>query len=292
MENLIETHGLIKRYGNFVLEDFDLMVPKGCIVGLVGANGAGKTTALKMILGLVESDGGSVELLETPINHEIPDAIKQHIGVVFDTCVFPQEMQVKDIDRLGFAAYKSWDESYFQELIALFDLEPKKKVRELSRGMGMKLMLAFALAHHPRLLILDEATAGLDPLARDAVLDILRNFMSDEDHGILMSTHITSDLEKVADYVVCLENGHIAFEVLKDTICDESGIAHLRTSEVERVLESGLFKPEELRIAKHGYGTDLLVPNRFVFSEAFPELAMDRADIEGYMSLMLKGEHL
>lgn len=290
MENLICCQGLRKSYGSFVLEDFDLSVCAGQVVGLVGSNGAGKTTALKCLLGLITPDEGRAELLGTNVGSGIPDSVKSDIGVVFDACAFPAEARVADIAQLGAAAYGSWSRKRFDELAALFQLEPSKKVRQLSRGMGMKLSLAFALAHSPRLLVLDEATAGLDPLAREEVLELLRGFMEGEGRGILMSSHITTDLEKIADTIVCLDGGRVVFTADKDTICDTAGIARLRAAEVAKVLQSGFFQLGEVRLERREYDTVLLVPDRMAFSKAFPDIAVERASIEGYMALMLKGE--
>lgn len=290
MEHLIEAKGLTKRYDDFTLDAIDLTVPAGTVVGFVGSNGAGKTTTLKLLLGLVNADGGSISLFDELINGDVPVSVKQRIGVVLDTCAFTQESLVSDVATIGRVAYANWDAQLFSRLCERFDLPRKKKVNDLSRGMGMKLSLAFALAHHPQLLILDEATAGLDPLARDEVLDLLRDFMGYDDHGILMSSHITSDLERIADEVVCIDDGRIVFDVPKDAICNEAGVAHCRAAEVERIMESGFFAPGTMRALRQPYATDVLVPDRFAFARAFDDIAVDKASIEEYMAFMLKGE--
>lgn len=187
-------------------------------------------------------------------------------------------------------SYDSWSPADFEQRLAQFQLPKSKTVKDLSRGMSMKLSLACALAHDPDLLILDEATAGLDPLAREEALDILRGYMRDERHGILMSSHITSDLEKIADYIVCIDAGRIVFAVEKDTITDLAGIAHCRATDYERIAESGFFAPGELRSMRHPYGIDVLAPDRFAFAENFKNIAVDKADIDVYMGMMLKGE--
>lgn len=199
MSYLIRTQGLTKRYDDFTLATINLAVEAGSVVGFVGTNGAGKTTTLKAILGLIAADEGTVELLgeRVTVGSKTIDALKSRIGIVFDTCAFPSTCRVSDVGSMGRGAYQTWNQARFEELCHTFDLAPKKKIQELSRGMGMKLTLSFALSHDPELLILDEATAGLDPMARDEVIDILRQFMDQPGHGILMSTHITSDLEKL-----------------------------------------------------------------------------------------------
>lgn len=206
MTYLLEIDNLGKRYDDFELSGVSLAVEPGCVVGFIGSNGAGKTTTIKAALGIIAADEGAVRLFGQPIACGSPelDAIKSRIGIVLDTCAFPDTCRVGDVGAIGRAAYREWDAVQFAALCDRFNLAPKKKVGELSRGMGMKLTLAFALSHNPELLVLDEATAGLDPIARDEVLDLLRDFMAEGDRGILMSTHITSDLEKIADEVVCV----------------------------------------------------------------------------------------
>lgn len=304
MDELINVDGLVKRYEGFSLEDVSLSVPAGTVVGLIGSNGAGKTTLIKAILGLITPDGGSISLFGCDprrMDKEI-DSIKRRIGVVLDTCAFLTTMRVRDVAGLGRAAYPTWDGNMFSSYCESFGLDAKKQVKDLSRGMGMKLTLAFALSHQPELLILDEATAGLDPMARDEMLDILREFMNDEGHAILMATHITTDLEKIADEVACIDSGRIVFEMPKEAICDEAGIAHCRRADIEHIAACGLANigkdPDAndafvgYRLMQRGLGTDLLVPDRFAFSEAFPEIAVERASIEDYMAFALRGETL
>ena len=264
----------------------------GCVVGFIGSNGAGKTTTIKAILGIIAADAGTVRLFGEPVTcgSAALDAIKSRIGIVLDTCAFPDTCRVCDVGAIGRAAYREWDAAQFAALCDRFSLAPKKKVSELSRGMGMKLTLAFALSHNPELLVLDEATAGLDPIARDEVLDLLRDFMAEGDRGILMSTHITSDLEKIADEVVCVDAGRIVFTAPKDVITDEAGVARCRAADVTAILDAGFFAPGEARILRHDYGCDVLVPDRFAFARAFPDIPVDKATIEDYMTLTLKGE--
>lgn len=297
MNELIKVEHLTKRYNDFALSDASLYVEPGRVVGLIGSNGAGKTTMLKAILGLISVDEGAISLFgidsgksRHTVQHDI-DSVKERIGVVFDTCAFLTTMYVKDVEALGRASYSKWDSALFEKLCKRFDLGFKKRVKDLSRGMGMKLTLAFALAHHPDILILDEATAGLDPLARDEILDILRDFMSDENHGILMATHITTDLEKIADEVVCIDNGRILFSMPKDAICDEAGIVHCRKSDIDRLQSSG-WTNGQLKTLSHGYGVDVLVPERLAFASKFDDIPVERVSIEEYMTLTLKGESL
>ena len=295
MTNLITVSNLVKRYnGTAVLDGVSLGVPAGCVTGLIGANGAGKTTTIRMIMGLSKPDAGDVVLLGEPFGPNADDAtarrIKSRIGVVFDTCPFVGDLSVKTAGALMRAAFpESWRQGVFEDLLRQFDLDPKKRVKDLSRGMGMKLQLACALAHDPDLLVLDEATAGLDPLARDEILDLLRNFMASEQRGILISSHITTDLEKIADRVVCIDKGRIAFDVEKDEITDLAGVAHCRTAEFERVRESDLFAGTAPKNLRRAMSVDVLVPDRFEFAKRFPNIACDRATIDDYLQLMLEG---
>ncbi len=292
MNHLIKIENLEKHYDGFSLAKVNLAVEPGTVVGFIGSNGAGKTTTIKAMLGLIGADGGSIELLgqTVKVNSPIIDQLKSQIGIVLDTCAFPSTLRVKDAGRLGRIAYPQWDSPLFEQLRGQFCLPEGKKISELSRGMGMKLTLAFALAHHPRLLVLDEATAGLDPMARDEVLDILRQFMEQEGHGIPMSTHITSDLEKIADKVVCIDEGRIVFDLDKDAISDQAAIGRCRKQDFEAIAASGFFPAGEMRFQSHGFGTDVLVPDRFAFARQFPDVALDRISIEEYMTLVLKGE--
>ena len=221
-------------------------------------------------------------------------AVKERIGVVFDTVSMPPHIKIAEVGKLMERAYQAWDARAFEGCLLRFKLDPKKAIKELSRGMGMKLSLACALSHDPQVLILDEATAGLDPMARDEVLDMLREFVAVEDaagnpqHAILMSSHITSDLDKIADTVVCIDDGRIAFACDKDEICDLMGVARCRAAEVEQVLASEQ-APSQVRVLHHDYGVDVLVPDRFEFMRTFPQIPCDRVSIDDYMALVRKG---
>ena len=290
---LIEAHGLTKHYDGFSLDGVDLTVEEGEIVGFVGQNGAGKSTTIKALLGLIELDGGTARVLGTDVRalaHTSAGAsAKEHIGVVFDTVSVPGHLRISEIGRMHARAFTGWSQHTFDKLVREFGLEPTKPVKDLSRGMGMKLSLACALSHGARLLILDEATAGLDPMARDEVLDRLREFVAAPGHAVLMSSHITSDLEKIADRVVCIENGRIVFNLIKDEITDEMGVARCRVADFEAVAASGMIPEREIRYRKHDYGIDLLVPDRFAFAERFPNIPVDHMTIDDYLTLTLKG---
>lgn len=289
---LIEARGLTKHYDGFSLEGVDLAVNEGEVVGFVGQNGAGKSTAIKALLGLIRVDGGEGSVLGTPsdeLTRASGAATKERVGVVFDTVSLPGHLRVADVGRIYASAFASWDAHRFSQLTRDLGLDPKKAVKDLSRGMGMKLSLACALAHDPQVLILDEATAGLDPMARDEALERLRDFVAQPGHAILMSSHITSDLERIADRIVCIDAGRIVFDLEKDAITDSAGVARCRVADLERIASSGMVPDSELRYLRHDYGIDVLVPDRFAFAEMFPDIPCDRMTIDDYMSLTLKG---
>ena len=213
--------------------------------------------------------------------------LRSRVGVVFDTCPYPSEITVSQVETCIKPAFPTWDNTCFETLVARFGLEPKKKVKSLSRGMGMKLQLACALSHNADLLILDEATAGLDPLARDELLDELRDYASTGDRGVLLSSHITSDLERIADRVVGIDAGSIIFNIPREQITDMAGIAHCTFDQAQDILAC----VDGARVAKREFSCDVLVPDRFEFAEAFPEVSCDRASIDDYLHFILKGNN-
>lgn len=296
MTDSIVVSGLTKRLGDdFSLCDVSLRVEEGSVVGFIGANGAGKTSTLRAILGLMRLDAGFVEVFGEPFGIDASDAackrVKERIGLVLDTCPFPSDLRVRDVAALMRLSYPRWSDEAFTRLVDAFGLLLKTRVKELSRGMGMKLQIACALAHTPDLLILDEATAGLDPLAREEVLGLLRDYLAeDERRSILMSSHITADLEKIADRVVCIDAGRVVFDVEKDEISDMAGVARCRSAEFDALAQSGAFEQGSLRFVRNAYGVDVLVPDRFAFVRQFPEIVCDKATIDDYMQLVLKGE--
>ncbi len=290
MQNLLELKGASRRVSDrFSLRDVSLSVEPGQIVGFVGANGAGKTTTIRAALGLIKLDAGEVRLLgqkcSAGASNELQRNARSRIGLVLDACPFPSTLKVAEIERAVGSAYPTWSHETFRGLIDRFGLEPKAKVKALSRGMGMKLQLACALSHKAELLILDEATAGLDPMAREGLLDELLSFVADGQHGVLFSSHITSDLERAADRVVCIDNGAIVFDLPREDITDLAGIAHCTQAQAAELLAC----VDGARAARHTYSVDVLVPNRREALEAFPEIPCDRISIDDYLRLTLKG---
>ena len=267
MSNLLEIRDASRQVSDsFSLRNANLSIESGEIVGLVGANGAGKTTIIRAALGLLKLDSGYAALFGEPLAADTPDAdarrLRSRVGVVFDTCPYPSEITVSQVGTCIAPAFPTWDSTCFETLIERFGLEPKKKMKSLSRGMGMKLQLACALSHDADLLILDEATAGLDPLARDELLDELRDYASTGDRGVLLSSHITSDLERIADRVVGIDAGSIIFDMPREQITDVAGIAHCTAEQAQRILAC----VDGARAAKREFSCDVLVPNRFEFA--------------------------
>ena len=221
MENLIEIQGLCKHYKDFTLDHIDLTVPEGQIVGLIGENGAGKTTTLKAVLGVIRPDGGAIRLLGGDPGDP---AIRSQVGVVFEDSYFYGGLCARQIDRIMAGIHATWDSTLFHGYCRRFDLEESKPVKDFSRGMRMKMSLATALAHRPKLLVMDEATSGLDPVVRGEMLDLFLEFIQDEGHGVLMSSHITADLERIADQIAYIHKGKLLFQQDKDLLLEDMAI--------------------------------------------------------------------
>ena len=224
MEYALELHGLCKQYPGFTLGPLDLTLPMGSILGCIGENGAGKSTTIKAALGLVRPDGGSVRLLGK--DPEQDRSVLSQVGVVLDAGTFPPEMNGRQLSRTLSGVYPSWDQEGFFRRLERFQIPLDKKVKAYSRGMAMKCSLAAAMSHGAKLLLLDEATSGLDPIVRDDILDILYDFIQDEEHSVFLSSHITGDLEKIADYIAFFHQGQILMAGEKDTLLQTYGLFH------------------------------------------------------------------
>ena len=248
--NALEIHNLHKQRRDFTLHIDELILPGGCIMGLIGENGAGKSTTIQLILGSLRRDGGSISVLGS----DDVALVKQDLGVVLDEVGFHDYLNAKQIGRIMSEIFTHWDDTLYQQYLNRFSLPEEKAFKEFSRGMKMKLGIAVALSHHPRLLLLDEATSGLDPVIRDELLDIFLDFARDEEHSILMSSHIVSDLEKVCDYVAFLHNGKLLLCEEKDSLCDRYGIFRGSESDIAAL-------PQSAVCGKHStpYGAEVLV---------------------------------
>ena len=252
--NAIEIKGLEKRYEGFRLGSFDLTLPSGCIMGLVGENGAGKSTTIKLIMNAIGRDAGEISVLGVDNRSAGFRDVKEDIGVVLDEAYFPEVMSARNVGKVMALTYKNWDAAAFEGYLKKFSLAPDKIFKDYSRGMRMKLAIAAALSHGAKLLILDEATSGLDPMARDELLDIFNDFTRDENCSILLSSHIVSDLEKICDYIAFLHGGRLVLCEEKDRLLEEYVLIRLPE---ERLREL----PEESIISRRasGYGTEALV---------------------------------
>ena len=284
MKNCIEIKGLCKSYGDFSLNNIDLTLPGGSILGLIGENGAGKTTTIKCILNLIRRDAGEITVLGHDNIREEKSA-KQDIGLVLDECFFHDTLRPRDVGKILAPAYKNWDEALYRDYLDKFGLPEKKLIKEFSRGMKMKLSLSAALAHRPKLLILDEATAGLDPVVRDEILDEFLGFIQDEEHAILMSSHITSDLEKVADYIAYIHQGEVVLSDSKDNILDSYGRVACTAGQLEAI------DPHDILHTRRGsFGCEALVKDRTAFARKYPMLLVERTTLEDIMLFVGKGE--
>ena len=247
--NALEIRSLTKHFADFTLDDLNLTLPGGCILGLIGENGAGKSTTIRLILGMLHADSGTVTVLGRD-SRENPVLTKQDIGVVLDEVGIPECMTPKQVGKVMANVFLRWNAETYQRLLTRFSLPENKKFKEFSKGMKMKLGLAVALSHEAKLLILDEATGGLDPVVRDEVVDILAEFTRDETHAILISSHIVSDLEKLCDYVAFLHKGKLLCEE-KDLLLSEYGILHCKPYELP---ENGVLHKKQ-----NAYGVEAIV---------------------------------
>ena len=275
MENAICIRGLCKHYEDFSLENLDLTVPTGTIVGFVGENGAGKTTTLKAIFGAIRTDGGSIEVLGCTD----PDRLdKSQIGVVMEDSFFYETLTPRQVNSIMKSLQPGWDSAEFARLLHDYQLPEKKLIKDMSKGMRMKFRLATALAHKPKLLILDKATSGLDPVVRGEVLDYLRDYIQDENHSVLMSSHITSDLEKVADSIAYLHKGRLLFQMDRDELLEKYGVLRCSPEQLE-VLDNRL----KVATRKTGFTCETLVNDAAAARRALPDAVIDRASIEDIM---------
>lgn len=284
MQNLLELNGVCKRYPSFSLRDVSFKVPAGSIMALIGENGAGKTTTIKLILNEIRRDAGSVRIFGRD-NIRDETAAKEKIGVVFDESYFHSGFSAEDVGKILKGVYKSWDGALYRRYLDRFALPAGKAVKDYSRGMKMKLSIASALAHRPRLLILDEATSGLDPVMRSEMLDLLLDFIQDEECGVLFSSHITSDLERIADYVTFLHGGQVVFSRQKDELLDRTGILKCGVSQFDRLDRSDI-----LRVRRGSVECEALVADRRAAARKYPGLVVDPATLDEIMVLTIKGE--
>ena len=284
MENILEVKNLSKKYDKFELKGINISLPKGMIMGLIGENGAGKSTTIRSILNLININSGEIKIFGLD-NKKNERKIKEDIGVVLDDSFLSEYLNPSDINKIMKNIYKNWDENLYFKYLEEFKLPKDKISKEYSSGMKMKLKIIVALSHHPKLLILDEPTSGLDPVARNEILDIFREFIQDEEHGIFVSSHITSDLEHIADYITFINDGEIVLTKTKDELLENYGIAKCTEEEFKKI-----DKKDFLKYKNNRYEYDILVENKFEFKKKYDIEIIDKPTIEDIMLIYIKGE--
>lgn len=284
MQNILCINHMKKTYKDFQIKDLSLTIPKGVIMGFIGENGAGKTTTIKAILNMISIDQGTITVFDKD-HINFGKEIRQELGVVLSESNFPENMKPAQINSVLSSVYTNWDETRFYELLAKFQLPKDKRIKEFSRGMHMKLGIAMALAHDPKLLILDEATSGLDPIIRDEILDVFLDFIQDEEHSIFLSSHITSDIEKVADYVTFIHKGSIILSEAKDEILESYGI--LKTTPEQFAM---LSSEDYIGYRKTKYSLEALIKCKQDILRIMPDAVIDPASLEDIMLFTVKGE--
>ena len=281
MDNNILVQNLCKQFEGFSLDNVSFKVPKGRIVGFIGENGAGKSTTINLILNELNKDSGQIQVFG--IDHTIP-TVKENIGVVFDECNFHDVFPAADIEKILKRVYKTWDSNLFSQYLKKFKIPTKKTIGTFSKGMKMKLSIICAMAHRPKLLILDEATTGLDPVVRDEVLDLFWEFIQDEDCSIFFSSHITSDIQKIADYVILIHQGKIIFEEQKDNLVYNYGVEKCGKEKFAQ------FSSDDYIIHRTtNMSVECLVHDKEAFKQKYKNIIVDNATLEDIMLFYVKG---
>lgn len=279
--NAIEIRGLTKRYKDFALEDLNLDLPYGCVLGLVGENGAGKSTTIRLIMDALERDGGTVSVLGADNQSKEFLDLKEDIGVVLDETFVPEILSAKQLGKIMAGTFRNWDQAAYDGWLNRLGLPQDKKLKDYSRGMTMKLGIAAALSHGARLLLLDEATGGLDPMVREELLEVFADFAAQDGHAVLLSSHIVSDLERICDYIAFLHKGKLMMCEEKDVLLDRYGILKCTREQLRNI-------PEE---AVHGkrvgaYGVEALVEREYMPRD----VVVDRAALEDIILYLSKEE--
>ncbi|MCI9037398.1 MAG: ABC transporter ATP-binding protein [Oscillospiraceae bacterium] len=279
--NAIEIKGLTKHYKDFSLENMDLTLPAGCVLGLVGENGAGKSTTIRLIMDALERDGGTVSVLGVDNQSKAFQDLKEDIGVVLDETFVPEILSAKQLGKIMAGTFRNWDQAAYDGWLNRLGLPQDKKLKDYSRGMTMKLGIAAALSHGARLLLLDEATGGLDPMVREELLEVFADFAAQDGHAVLLSSHIVSDLERICDYIAFLHKGKLMMCEEKDVLLDRYGILKCTREQLRNI-------PEE---AVHGkrvgaYGVEALVEREYMPRD----VVVDRAALEDIILYLSKEE--
>lgn len=286
MNYVLKLDNVCKTYetSDFLLDNVSFEVPMGSVMGFVGENGAGKTTTIGCILNTLFRNSGSIQIFEKEMKDE-DTVLRNDIGVVYDGDNFPKYLTAKQISEIMQGIFSQWDNSLFQKYLKTFRLNEKQKIGKYSKGMTMKLAIAVALSHHPKLLILDEATSGLDPIMRDEMLEVFLDFVGEDDHSILLSSHITSDLEKIADYITFIHQGRIILTESKDNLIYKYAILRCKEKQFEN-----LDKSDILAYRRQDYQIDVLVNNKEAAERKYAGIVIDHATIDEIMLILVKGE--
>ena len=276
-ENAIEISGLTKKYDGFTLKDMSFDVPKGSVMGFIGQNGSGKTTTIKALLNIIKRDAGEIKLLGLD-NLQNEYEIKEHISAVFDEMPFHDDLNARHISMVMSGMYSEWNDALFREYLERFQLPEKKRIKQLSKGMKMKMQIAAALSHNARLLIMDEATTGLDPVVRNEILDIFREYLQDDRNSILMSSHITSDLEKIADCVTFIDRGNLLLTGYKDEILESHGVIKCTLSDYKEIAAEDIISA---RLSD--FGAEVMVSDRAACKKKYSGAVIDKTTLEEIM---------
>ncbi len=280
-KNNILVRGLCKQFDGFLLDHVSFKVPKGRIVGFIGENGAGKSTTINLILDELKMDNGQIQILGMENTNS---TIKKDIGVVFDECNFHDVFNTSDIEKILSGVYQSWDGNLYRQYLQKFKIPEKKQIGSFSKGMKMKLSIICAIAHKPKLLILDEASTGLDPVVRDEMLDLFLEFIQDEECSIFFSSHITSDIQKIADYVILIHQGKIIFEEQKDDLVYNYGIMKCGKEKFASI------SPDDYIIHRvTNVSVECLVRDREAIKNKYKNIVVDNATLEDIMLFYIKG---
>ena len=281
MNNVIEIKNLKKVYDNFTLGEINLSIESGKVIGLIGENGAGKTSLIKSILNIIKIEG-EIKLFNS---NNLNEDTKENVGIVLDNAFFPENLSPKDIETILKSIYKNWDTQVFQDYIKRFNLDYKKTIKNMSKGMKKKLEIACALSHHPNLLILDEPTSGLDPVVRSEVLDLFQEFMESDSHTILISSHITSDLERIADQIILIDKGKIQLNEDKDEIINKYGILKCSLEEFNKIDSEDI-----INYKKTKYNYEILVKDKNKMEKKYKDNIIDKISLDELLLLITKGE--
>ena len=284
MSNVLELKNVTKKYTDFTLDNVSFSVPKGCICGFIGQNGAGKTTTISLILDIIKKDGGTIEVMGQSME-EKGVSLKEEIGVVYDEMGFHDFMTPNEINTMMKYVYKNWQQDTFFEYLKRFSLPRNKRCGAFSRGMRMKLQIAVALSHNASLLIMDEPTSGLDPIVRNEMLQIFQEYVMDENHTILLSSHITGDLERIADMVVFIDHGKIVLSGNKDEILEKHGLIKCKKEEVESI-----DKEDVVSVRKSAFGAEVLVSDKEKCSKKYEKMVMENIALEDIMIFYVNRE--